>query len=304
MSAGSERRRLLLVGGGGGLVGRAMLNEFAREWTIRSVHRHPTPAESAAGVEWVRADARTIQDWAPLVRGVDVVVNLAWWRSGPARRFRPLKDSLVRLVHASERASVSRFVHLSVPDAPASLESGLPYLSFKREVDRAVESSSLSYLIPRPTMLFGARDRLLTVMLRTMHRYGRFPMFGDGSYHVSPLASADLARIVRVELDRPGSRSMLLGGPKRYVYRELTDRMWRALGRSPRYWSISPRSSVRLARLLETLGSHLLYAYEVEWLLSDMLGLPAYAGTAGPLAPVEPFLDQEAERLTHRHTAR
>ncbi len=149
-------------------------------------------------------------------------------------------------------------------------------------------------------MLFGPNDKLLTVMLRTMARYHRFPMFGDGEYHVSPIAARDLARILRREARLSDRHTVSAGGPTRWRYRDLTDRMFSALGRPPRYVRFSPRGSVRLARFLETLGSDLLYAYEVEWLLSDALGPPAYSGLERPLAPVEPFLDSEAARYGSR----
>jgi hypothetical protein len=73
------------------------------------------------------------------------------------------------------------------------------------------------------------------------------------------------------------------------------------LGLPPKYFHLTPRGSVRLARLLELFGSSLLYVYEVKWLLSDMLGLPAYEGLEGPLRSVEPFLAEEAARLTGTH---
>ncbi|HTT25798.1 MAG TPA: hypothetical protein VMH90_02390, partial [Thermoplasmata archaeon] len=116
--------------------------------------------------------------------------------------------------------------------------------------------------------------------------------FGDGRYHVSPLAARDLAKIVRAEgySDRTGTLDV--GGPRRYEYRELTDLLFRWSGKRPRYWRMSDRNGVRLARLLETLGSRLLYAYEVEWLLADLLGLPAYDGLPGGLETLEAYLDR------------
>ncbi|HTT14592.1 MAG TPA: NAD(P)H-binding protein [Thermoplasmata archaeon] len=294
------RPRLLLVGGTGGFVGRAIRAEFAPPWQIRSVHRHPLPGEVGPSIEWVPADAARLADWSPLLAGVDLVVNLAWYRAGSDRRFRPLAAGLARLVAACEANGVRRFVQLSVPDAPPALEAQLPYLARKREVDRALLRSRLDFVILRPTMLYGPRDKLLTVMLRTMHRYGRFPMFGDGSYHVSPLAVGDLARIVRQRAERPAREIVPVGGPERWVYSELTDAMFAALGRRPRYLRFSPRGGVRLARLLEGVGSSLLYAYEVEWLLSDRLGLPPYEGLDRPLADVRPFLAAEAARLRGR----
>ena len=289
--------RLLLVGGGGGLAGRSVLEEFGPDWAIRSVHRHPVAAEAAARVDWIRADAADVPDWAPWLAGVDVVINLAWYRQASARRFRALADGLVRLIRASERAGTPRWVQVSVPEAPPSLESALPYLSCKRRVDRTLAESTLSYSVVRPTMLFGPNDKLLTVMLRTIARYHRFPMFGDGEYHVSPLAARDLARILRREATLDERHVVDAGGPERWRYRDLTDRLFWALHRAPRYVQFSPRGGVRLARLLETLGSDLLYAYEVEWLLSDRLGLSAYSGLDRPLQPVGPFLEAEAARF-------
>jgi uncharacterized protein YbjT (DUF2867 family) len=296
MTSPARRPVLLLVGGGGGLAGRAVLAEFAPDWTIRSVHRHPAPGESLAHVTWVPGDIGAIADWGPLVADADLVVNLAWYRHGPDSRFRPLSDGLVRLIRASEAARVRRWIQVSVPPAPEELEHRLPYLVHKRRVDEELERSGLSYSIVRPTMLFGPADKLVSVMLRTIARYHRFPMFGDGEYHVSPLSATDLARILRREAGLADRHTVTAGGPVRWRYSDLTDRMFAALGRRPKYVRFSPRGAVRLARFLETLGSTLLYAYEVEWLLSDQLGPPAYSGLDLPLEPIEPFLAAEATR--------
>ncbi len=294
---GAARPRVLLVGGGAGLAGRALLEEFRSTHEVRSVHRHPSAREAELGVEWVRADVARVTDWRPILAGVDLVVNVAWYRAGADRRFRPLARGLERLIRTSETTGVPRFVHLSVPEATPHIEAHLPYMVRKREVDRALAASSLSYSILRPTMLFAPRDVLLTVMLRTMARWHRFPMFGDGEYHVSPVSAHDVAAIVRREatLDRRGV--VEVGGPRRWRYRDLTEFLFDSLRLRPRYWQMSPRNGIRLARLLETLGSSLLYAYEVEWLVSDRLGLAPYAGLDRPLASVEGFVRAEAARL-------
>jgi len=297
----ARRPRLLLVGGGGGLVGRALIQEFSPDWNIRSVHRHPAPAEAVPSVEWVAADVAGVPDWRPLLEGVDVVVNVAWYRSGPDRRFRPLAEGLCRLVAVAGATGVGRIVQISVPVATEHIETTLPYMVRKREVDRAVATSGVPCSIVRPTMLFGPRDKLLTVMLRTMARWHRFPIFGDGEYHVSPIAVRDLARIVRREAGLEGSRTVTAGGPRVWRYRELTDFLFDSLGLAPHYFHLTATGGERLARLLETLGSSLLYAYEVEWLLSDRLGLPPYDGLATPLEPVEGFLRLEGMRQRPHH---
>ena len=296
MRSGGADRRLLVVGGFGGLVGRAVLPEFLPDYELVSVHRHPNPSEVAAGVHWFPADIAEVRDWGRLLEGVDVVLNLAWYRWGTRFRFRRLHGGLRRLLDASRQAGVGRFLHLSVPPAPAGMERWLPYLAYKRQFDRELGESGLSYRILRPTMMFGPKDKLLTVMLRLMDRYPRFPMFGDGSYHVSPVAVTDVARLLRMEAGSSATGTVDVGGPERFRYRDLTDLMFQLLGKPARYWRLGPRGAVALAKLLQDFGSSLLYAYEVEWLMSDLLGLPAYRGLGRPLERVEPFLRSEVAR--------
>ncbi|MGI0132407.1 MAG: SDR family oxidoreductase [Thermoplasmata archaeon] len=289
--------RLLLVGGGGGLVGRNILQEFLPTWRIRSVHRHAAHLEAGSPVEWIPTDVAALRDWDPLLDDIDAIVNVAWYRAGPPTLFRNLHDGLLRLLDAARRRGVRRFIHVSVPLAPLPLEEGFPYLAYKRRFDRALAESGLSYRIVRPTMLFAPHDVLITVMLRTMHRYRAFPMFGDGAYHVSPIAATDLAYVLRCSAEGSAVGTVDLGGPERMTYLELTDRLFASLGQPARYWRMSERNGVRLARLLERFGSHLLYAYEVEWLVSDMLGLPPAEGLGRPLTPVGPFIEAESRRL-------
>lgn len=291
----SSPPRLILVGGGGGFVGRALLPQLLPDFRIRSVHRHPTPHERG-NVEWIRADVEAVRDWAPLLQDVDVVVNLTWYRWESESSFRRLHDGLQRLLEAAVRSNLRRFLQVSVPPAPPSLEGKLPYLLYKRRFDSSLARSGLSYRIVRPTMLFGPGDVLLGVMLRLMRRYPFFPMFGDGAYHVSPFAVSDLARVLREEAHGSQSGVLDLGGPERFEYRDLTDRMFRLLRKRARYWRMSATNARRLTRTMVALGSTLLYPYEVEWLMSDRLGLPAYEGLDGPLSRVGPYLEDLVAR--------
>jgi uncharacterized protein YbjT (DUF2867 family) len=291
------RRRVLLVGGGGGLLGRAVLEAFAPTWSIRSVHRHPVAREGELAVEWVAGDVATLPDWGPLLDHVDAVVNLAWYRWGSEARFRALFEGLERM-RATVAARGTTMVQVSVPTAPSTLEAGLPYLTYKRRFDAAVRASGVPYAVLRPTLMFAPGDVLLGTMLRQIHRYPVFPMFGDGTFRLSPIAASDVARAVVRASAEPPDATVDLGGPASYRYRDVTDRMFALLRRTPRYWNLSPPGAERLAGLLQALGSTLLYRYEVEWLLSDTLALPPSPFLAGPLERVEPYLEAEAAALS------
>lgn len=297
MSGPGEGPRVLVVGGLGGLLGRALATELVAGHRVRSFHRHRLEEEARLGVEWVEGDVAGPTDWSGLLDGVDAVVNLAWYRWGSAARFRGLRTGLVGLLNEARAHGIGRFIQVSVPGAPPALESRLPYLREKRAVDDAVARSGISYRILRPTAMFGERDVLLGVMIRAIHRYPFFPMFGDGEYHLSPIAAADVARAITRELARDAVGTDDLGGPRCFTYRELTDLMYALLGKRPRYWRMSPRNGHRLAAILQTLGSSLLYAYEVDWLVADRLGLPPYSGLDRPLRSCEPYLRARADAL-------
>jgi uncharacterized protein YbjT (DUF2867 family) len=296
----APRPRLLLIGGGGGLVGRAVLPAFLPHFRIRSVHRHPAPNEGPA-VEWVCSDVNSVNDWAPLLDDVQVILNLAWYRWESEANFRALHDGLRRMLEAAVRAGTPRVLQVSVPLAPARLEKTLPYLVYKRRFDAGLARSGLSHRIVRPTMLFGPGDVLVSVMLRLMRRYPLFPMFGDGSYHVSPIAVSDLAAVLLQQVGSSEMGTVDLGGPERMTYRELTDRMFEALRIGPRYWRLSASAARRLTRLMVAFGSTTLYPYEIEWLMSDLLGLPAYSGLGRPLQRLGPYL---AELVRHQTDGR
>jgi uncharacterized protein YbjT (DUF2867 family) len=302
MSASRSHPTLLLAGGGSGLLGRALLEEFSSDWTVRSVHRAPVPREARHGIELVHGDLTVLPDFDRLVDGVDAVVNVAWYRWGSERKFLALYEGLGRLLDAARRHDVP-FLQVSVPTAPAHLETGIPYLTYKRRFDASVRASGLPYAVVRPTLMFAPGDVLLGVMLRSIRRYPFFPMFGDGNYRISPVAAADVAKLIRAFVVAPPNATVDVGGPVSYRYREVTDWMYRLCGKRPRYWNLSPGGGVRLARLAQSLGSSLLYAYEVEWLLSDTLALPPTPRVTWPMRRVEPYLRSEAELLTGRPVA-
>ncbi|MCI4321824.1 MAG: NAD(P)H-binding protein, partial [Thermoplasmata archaeon] len=286
-------------GGGGGLLGRAVLSALPSEWSIRSVHRRAAPNESAPRVEWVPSDLAAVRDWDPIVTDCDAVLNVAWYRWGPPGRFQSLSEGLARLLAAAKLRGIP-VVQVSVPSAPPHLERELPYLVYKRRLDEAVRAAGLPYAIVRPSLLFGPHDVLLGVMLRSIRRYPVFPMFGDGGYRIAPVSARDVARLLVHQLEHPANATFDVGGPAIYRYRDVTDRMYALLGKRPRYWHLSNRGSLRLAGLLQTLGSTTLYAYEVEWLLSDTLGIAPTPILPGPLERIEPFLEREASELTRR----
>ena len=161
------------------------------------------------------------------------------------RRFRPLAEGLIRLVEACDRAGGLRFVHISVPTATEGIETRLPYMVRKREVDAAVSRSQLAYSIIRPTMLFGPgrqaphrddADRPSMAPAANLRRRS-LPLEPD---------RRDRSRAHRTSGSRLRRRAIVeAGGPKVWEYRDLCDRSVRIPGTAPQ---VPPDEPVRRAR--------------------------------------------------------
>src|SRR5438552_6278682 len=84
------------------------------------------------------------------------------------------------LIHAAEQAGVRRIVHISITNPSA--DSPLPYFRGKALVEQAVQASTLSYAIVRPTLIFGEGDILVNNIAWLLRRLPVFGIPGDGAY--------------------------------------------------------------------------------------------------------------------------
>jgi UDP-glucose 4-epimerase len=168
----------IVVFGATGNVGTSLLAALDQDEHVDSVVGVARRLPSARGdgkVEWTRADV-TVDELAPLVRGADAVVNLAWAIQpsrdlarlrrtnvdGSARVFRAVADAGVpALVHASSVGTYSpgpkdRFVDESWPS------DGIPtsfYSRHKAEVERLLdrfeqEHPAVRSVRLRPALIF------------------------------------------------------------------------------------------------------------------------------------------------------
>ena len=123
------------------------------------------------------------------------------------------------MFEAARRAGVERIVHFSVADA--SVESHLPYIRAKAQVEQILKSLGVPYSIIRPTLIFGVGDLLLNNMAWALRRFPFFPVFGEGDYPVQPVYAEDVA-VQAVEAGSQGENSIAdAAGPETFSYEAL-----------------------------------------------------------------------------------
>ncbi|MDE1836413.1 MAG: NAD(P)H-binding protein [Euryarchaeota archaeon] len=284
--------KVLLMGGGAGVVGSGVLAEIAGRYEIRSYHRTPAPSERGK-VEFVSGDVGEVGRFPELVRGVDSIVNVVWYRQpGPDRLFARTEASLRALVSAAQAAGVERFVQISLPPATSRLESRTPYLYHKRAFEKEMGASGLKVTLLQPSAIFAPQDRLIHVMLDLMQRHRRFPLFGDGGYHLSPIWHQDVGWLVGEALEDRLSGTVLAGGPQRYTYLELLELLQRYVPQRVKLVRVSLPTGRLAVQFFNALGWHVLYTYEYDWLVSDLLGFAAPSHPGREFRTLESFLEE------------
>lgn len=182
---------------------------------------------------------------------VKVLYNTYWVRfdHGASTFARAIENSR-RLIRAAGEAGVERVVHVSISNP--SLDSPLPYFRGKAVVERALAASGLSHAILRPAVFFGGRDVLINNIAWLLRR---LPLFGvaSGDYGLQPIHVDDMARLAVEQGESRANAVLDAVGPERFGYRELVERVRRAVGSRSLVVTVPPMLLLLAARLMSPL---------------------------------------------------
>ncbi len=312
----------ILIVGGSGFIGRHLAARLsARNLQVlvptrrRERARHLLPLPT---VDVVEADLRDEAALEALAGACDAVVNLSGilhgnWGEPYGRDFAEAHVELPRrLARACVRAGVRRFLHMSalgVRDDGAAAPS--MYLRSKADGERAVrETAGLDWTIFRPSVVYGAEDRLLN-MFATMQRFLPLIPLARADTKFQPVFVGDVAQAFVNAIDNPATYAKVyeLAGPDVYTLADLVRLAGRLTGH--------PRPILRLpdflgqmqAAVLETLpGPTLMSRDNFDSLRVDNVASAPFAPELGivpaRLEAVAPgFLSSFARYSTERARA-
>jgi uncharacterized protein YbjT (DUF2867 family) len=180
------------------------------------------------------ADVATGTGVDEALAGAEAVVHLAAIpRETSGRRFAEVNvRGTERVVAATERAGVGRFVHLSV--LGVADDPKLAYLYSKWRGEQAVRASSLDWVVLRPSLMFGTGDGFFNLVKTTLQYWspGIVAIPGKGDTRFQPLSVDDLAIGVEKSVTDAGRAGSVyeLGGPEHLTYRQIVDAVMRATG--------------------------------------------------------------------------
>jgi len=306
---------VVTVFGGTGFLGRRVVRHLrAHAFAVRVAVRRPERGRELFdpgddGVSLVAADIRDGRSVGAALAGAHGAVNaVSLYVERGGDTFDSIHVAAARRVAAeAKRAGVARLVQLSgVGSDPAS---PFRYIRKRGEGELAVRDAFPQALLVRPTVMFGADDAFLSVLLGLVRRAPVIPLFGRGETRLQPSHVEDVAEAIARALQRPEleAETFEFGGPRVYRYRELLKVVAAEAGRSPlliptpfAVWSL-------LARVCEVLPSPPVTTGQVDLMRIDTVAsrqAPGFPDLSIAPAPLETVLRVLADALAQQMSDR
>ncbi len=195
----------ILVLGGYGLIGAEISKRLLTAGhTVVGLARSERRGRSIVpGAEWLEADISrltTTRLWAPLVVGVDAVVNAAGALQTGARDdvAAVQRDAIVALIRTCEAGGPRTFVQISAPGASAGART--QFLRTKGEADAVLMESGLEWTIFRPGLVVGPQAYGGTGLVRLLAAFPLIQPHVLGAARLQTVAVDDVAQAVEAAL--------------------------------------------------------------------------------------------------------
>ncbi|HWZ76868.1 MAG TPA: NAD(P)H-binding protein [Candidatus Sulfotelmatobacter sp.] len=282
----------------GKYVARRLLD---RGYSVRTLTGHPGRVNPfGQAVEAFPYDFDRPDQLRKTLLGTSTLINTYWVRfPREEATFEAAVRNTRKLIDAAKDAGVERIVHVSI--ANPSAESPLGYYRGKAELEQAVLDSGLSYVIVRPTVIFGDEDILINNIAWFLRRFPLFGIPGDGRYRIRPIFVEDMARIMAKAVDETGNAVMDAVGPETYTFEEFVRLIASSIGRSVRFVHV-PASLAYLATLVAGwfFGDVVLTWEEYRGLMGNLL---APEGPASGSTRLSEWLSAHKESVGKRYAS-
>jgi NADH dehydrogenase len=210
----------VLVTGGSGFVGRHLCRELkSRGHTVTALSRTPSGGDLPGNVEKAIGDVTAYDSLVEPMRDQDVVVNLVALSplfkpsGGDGMHDRVHRQGTENVVRAAEETGVEKIVQMSALGADA--DGPTAYIRAKGRAEEIVESSSLRYVVFRPSVIFGEGGEFVSFTRKLAPPY-LTPLPGGGKTRFQPIWIGDLTPMLAdaVEDDAYDGGVYEIGGPE------------------------------------------------------------------------------------------
>lgn len=227
----------ILLTGSTGFIGSHVLTKLTQlDHKVTACVRNPKqqqvhfPQVNFVDIDFIQAT--TLDDWLPLLTGIDVVINTVGIISETKKQtFAALHtDAPSALFSAAEKVGVKRVIQISALGADDQAES--QYHLSKLAADEVLASLSLDYVILKPSLVYGNGAKSMG-LFRAMATLPIIPLIEGGTQKMQPIYVDDLVNTITNCIDENSSAQLTLNavGPAEMSMEELLlkQRQWLGL---------------------------------------------------------------------------
>lgn len=237
MAPNANRDAVVL--GGTGFLGKRVVRELRNHgFPVSVATRFPQKAVQTAdshdrGTRFVRVDLRDHGTLARALKGASAVINcVGLYVETRTETFRDVHVEGARAVATAAKTQGARnLIHIS--GIGADLSSPSAYVRARAEGEDEVRRAFPAATILRPSAMFSRDGAFFGDLDAIVRRLPVVPLFGDGSTRLQPVHVGDVAEAIcrALELGDARGRVFELGGPDRFTYRNILQRLAARAGR-------------------------------------------------------------------------
>jgi uncharacterized protein YbjT (DUF2867 family) len=276
---------VILVAGGTGFLGSAIVRRLVqRGEKVAVLTRDAVRAgqKLAGSAECREGDVRDPSTLEPAMEGVKVVIATQQFAGfpmenpGKGRTFEEVDGKGTENLAAAAKASgVERFIYLS--GAGAAPDAKHHWFRIKWRAEEAVRNSGMTYVVLRPSWIYGPDDAALNRFLDMSKFLPFVPLIGSpGKQKVQPAFIDDVAKIVAecVSNAAADNRTFEIGGPEVLTMSEVTRTALEVAGRK-RFILAAPATVMKtVASIAKFLPGPPLTPDGIDFITQDALGDP------------------------------
>ena len=234
----------IIVTGASSQIGHFLLPRLAGSgWEVIAISRSTATRAKADGVRWLAADiaASSVSGWP----AAEVLIHLAPLRLLPSVLPGFFANGGRRVICFGTTSRFSK----AASGNQAEQAFAAAQITAERHIADLCAEAGAHWTLFRPTLIYGCgMDRNVTFIAKVIRRFGFFPLFGSARGLRQPVHADDLATACKAVVDAPQSfdKAYDLTGGETLSYRQMVERVFVALGQSPRCVRI-PMAAFRLS---------------------------------------------------------
>ena len=227
-----NNQKIIAIFGAGGFIGKHLMRELTKlDYRIKVATRSPylkgylKPLGDPGQIELFKTNIFNPEDVRQLLKNCDLAINLCGiLYETRKQKFHQIHSQFPYLLsNLCKEVGIKNLVHVSALGVKEKHTS--QYMQSKLQGEKNIQNTFKSFVILRPSLIFGPEDRFFNVFASLVQFSPVLPLIGGGKTKFAPIYVGDVSKAIvkALELNHSKSKIYELAGPKNYSFKELME---------------------------------------------------------------------------------